>query len=189
MDMEQTDTEARPDSKKGVSRGTMILSFLALFIFLAILGWGLLRTQRGSIAIGDRVPSITLNTFDGQVINTADFAGKVIVINFWASWCQPCESEAAELEEAWLSYRDGGDVIFLGVDYVDTEPDALAYLSKFNITYPNGPDLRTAISQMFRIKGVPETYIIDREGRLAYAKIGPFMNLDEIIMAVESVRQ
>lgn len=189
MGFEPTNAEDKANNKKGVSRGTLVISFAVLIVFLVILGWGLQRTQRGSIAIGDTVPPITLNTFDGQVISTADMAGKVIVINFWASWCQPCESEAAELEEAWLGYRDAGDVVFLGVDYVDTEPEALAYLAKFNITYPNGPDLRTAISQMFRIKGVPETYIIDREGRLAYAKIGPFMNLNEIIMAVESVRQ
>jgi len=189
MGIEHNQTDSQPQAKKGVSKGVLILSFTALFIFLAIVGWGLQRTQRGSIAIGDRVPPITLNTFDGQVINTTDLAGKVIVINFWASWCQPCESEAAELEQAWQGYKDSGDIVFLGVDYVDTEPEALAYLAKFNITYPNGPDLRTVISQMFRIKGVPETYIIDREGRLAYAKIGPFMNLNEILMAVESVRQ
>ena len=85
------------------------------------------------------------------------------------------------------AYRERGDVVFLGVDYVDTEPEARAYLEKFAISYPNGPDLRTTISQLFRIRGVPETYIIDREGRLAYQKIGPFTSLAEIQAAVESV--
>ncbi len=67
-----------------------------------------------------------------------------------------------------------------GVDYVDTEPEALAYLEEFQVTYPNGPDLRTKISQAFRITGVPETYIIDQDGVIVYVRIGPFRSLEEI---------
>jgi len=107
------------------------------------------------------------------------------VINFWASWCKPCEQEAAELEKAWRIYQDSGEVTFLGVDYVDTEPEAQAYLDEFEISYPNGPDLGTRISQAFRIHGVPETYIIDKDGILAHAQIGPFQSLDEIIAAID----
>jgi len=109
----------------------------------------------------------------------------VIVVNFWASWCKPCEQEAFELEEAWQFYKPRGDVVFLGVDYVDTEPEAKAFIQQFGLTYPNGPDLRTRISQMFRIQGVPETYIIDREGRLAFVKKGPFLSVNEIRGAVD----
>jgi cytochrome c biogenesis protein CcmG/thiol:disulfide interchange protein DsbE len=113
----------------------------------------------------------------------------VVVLNFWASWCAPCSQEAAELEEAWRNYQMGDEVIFLGVDYTDTEPEALSYLAKFNITYPNGPDLRTRISQMFRITGVPETYFIDQEGKLAYVKKGPFASLAEIQAVVDGLLQ
>ena len=63
--------------------------------------------------------------------------------------------------------------MFLGIDYVDTESEALAYLEKWNVTYPNGPDLRTAISQAYRIKGVPETYIIGQDGVIVGSIIGP----------------
>ncbi len=84
------------------------------------------------------------------------------------------------MEQAWEYYQASGKVVFLGIDYVDTEIPARAFLKKFNNTYPNGPDIRTAISQMFRIKGVPETYIIDTNGVLKYVKIGTFLNADEI---------
>lgn len=84
------------------------------------------------------------------------------------------------MEAAWKAYAESGDVIFVGADYVDTEPEARGYLTKFEITYPNGPDLGTRISQMFRIKGVPETYFIDRDGHLAYVQIGPFASEAEI---------
>jgi len=89
------------------------------------------------------------------------------------------------MEQAWKEYQTRGDVIFLGVDYVDTETEAMGYINKFNITYPNGPDLRTKISQLFRIRGVPETYIIDKEGKLAAVKIGPYTSINEIRMMID----
>ena len=79
-------------------------------------------------------------------------------------------------------------MLFIGVNYVDTEPEALAYLERFDITYPNGPDLGTRISQAFRMRGVPETYIVNPEGRLTYVKIGPFESLEEILAAVDTAR-
>jgi cytochrome c biogenesis protein CcmG, thiol:disulfide interchange protein DsbE len=165
----------------------MILAFIVLAVFMWLIGWGLSRAMRGSILVGDPVPHFEMTSFDGTSLNTADYAGKVIVINFWASWCKPCEAEARELEEAHRYFEPGGEVVFLGLAYVDTEPKSLAYLNKFGITYPNGPDLATRVSQMFRVSGVPETFIIDREGRLAYFKKGPFSSTSEILSAVERV--
>ncbi|NUM44211.1 MAG: TlpA family protein disulfide reductase [Anaerolineales bacterium] len=153
------------------------VGLIALLVLVAV---GLRRRQEGPIIVGSTIPDFTITTFDNQQIHLSELKGKVVVLNFWASWCKPCEQEAADLEEAWRFYEDRGDVIFLGVDYVDTEPEALAYLTKFDITYPNGPDLRTSVSQLFRITGVPETYIIDKEGRLAAVKISPFQSLQEI---------
>jgi cytochrome c biogenesis protein CcmG/thiol:disulfide interchange protein DsbE len=123
-----------------------------------------MRSQKGPVSEGEVAPTFALNTFEGEQMNTADLKGKVILVNFWASWCKPCEEEAADLEAAWKVYQPRGDVVFLGVDSVDTEPEARAYLDKFAITYPNGPDLRTSISQAYRIRGVPETYIIGPDG-------------------------
>jgi cytochrome c biogenesis protein CcmG/thiol:disulfide interchange protein DsbE len=147
---------------------------------------GLNRAQQGTIQPGQVVDDFTLPLFSGyeyegkSEVSLDDFRGKVVVINFWASWCKPCEQEAADLQRAWDAYEPTGDVIFLGVDYVDTEPEARVYLKKFGITFPNGPDLATRISQYFRIKGVPETYFIDRDGVLHYVQVGPFTSLQQI---------
>jgi cytochrome c biogenesis protein CcmG/thiol:disulfide interchange protein DsbE len=111
--------------------------------------------------------------------------GKVVVVNFWASWCKPCEQEAADLENAWQFYQPRGDVVFLGVDYVDTESEAMEYLDKFAISYPNGPDLGTRISQAFRIRGVPETFIIAKDGTLASFQKGPYTSLAQIKAAID----
>jgi cytochrome c biogenesis protein CcmG/thiol:disulfide interchange protein DsbE len=157
-----------------------LIAWIGVFALLALLAFGLLRNQEGPVTVGETVPDFTLTTFDGERFSLEEMKGKVIVLNFWASWCKPCEEEAADLEAAWRIYEPRGDVIFLGVDYVDTETEAMIYLEKFDITYPNGPDLRTKISQAFRIRGVPETYIIGKDGKLAAFKISPFISLAEI---------
>lgn len=162
-----------------------LLLWGGLILLLMIVGLGLIRAQQGQVGQGEPAPDFELTTFEGETYRLSELEGKVVVVNFWASWCESCKPEARDLEEAWRIYQDRGDVVFLGVDYVDTEPEAKAYLEQFEITYPNGPDKRTVISQAFRIRGVPETYVIDREGEIAHRQIGPFRSLEEILAAIE----
>ena len=176
---------AASERARSLPAWVVIVAFLVLLLFLGLVWWGLNRSSQPPILIGEKVPPIVLTTFDGKQVKLADLSGKVVLVNFWASWCKPCEQEAEEMETVWRQYKDGGQVVFLGVDYVDTEPEALAYIKKFNITYTNGPDLRTQISQLFRIKGVPETYLIDKNGRLADFKIGPYTSTAELLAMIE----
>jgi cytochrome c biogenesis protein CcmG/thiol:disulfide interchange protein DsbE len=94
-----------------------------------------------------------------------DLRGQVVVINFWASWCLECRVEAAALERTWRDYRARG-VTFVGIDWLDTEKEALEYIRRYGVTYPNGPDLRGRIGRTYYLTGVPETIIIDRQGRI-----------------------
>lgn len=79
------------------------------------------------------------------------------------------------LEATWRR-EQGNDIVFLGLDYLDQEPAALAYLAEFNITYPNGPDLQSAAARSYGIKGVPETFFIDAEGKISDIVIGPIVS-------------
>jgi cytochrome c biogenesis protein CcmG/thiol:disulfide interchange protein DsbE len=162
-----------------------ILLWGGLLLLLVVLGIGLYRSQQGQVGVGEAAPDFILQSFSGETYRIVDYRGSVVVVNFWASWCESCKPEARDLEAAYQYYRPRGDVLFLGVDYVDTEPEALAYLEEFQITYPNGPDLRTEISQAFRIRGVPETFVIDKNGQIAHLQIGPFQSLDHILSVID----
>ena len=188
-------TQVVANPRRGVSLWIQILVWTLLAGLLILVGTGLARARQGTIQPGDEVPDFSLTLYSGyeyngqSVVKISDLRGKVVFINFWASWCKPCEQEAPALEQVWEYYQPSGRVVFLGIDYVDTEIPARAFLKKFNNTYPNGPDIRTEISQMFRIKGVPETYIIDTNGILSYVKIGPFLNVDEIKTIIDPLLQ
>ncbi len=173
--------------RRGVSTWVQIVIVVVLLgALFVILGLGLFRAQQGTVQPGQVIENFTLPLYSGyqldgkSEVQFSDLRGKVVVINFWASWCKPCEQEAADLQQAWIEYEPTGEVVFLGIDYVDTEPEARVYLKKFGITYANGPDLATRVSQYFRIKGVPETYFIDREGILQYVQVGPFTSVEQI---------
>lgn len=172
--------------KQGVPVWIQIVIWVFIAALLALVGVTLSKRQQGTVQPGDKIPNFTLPLFSGyehdkqSEVKLSAFEGKLVVLNFWASWCKPCEQEAAELQEAWKYYEPGGEVIFLGADYVDTEPEARAYLKKFGITFPNGPDMGTKISQIFRVRGVPETYFIDQSGTLYYVQVGPFASVNEI---------
>jgi cytochrome c biogenesis protein CcmG/thiol:disulfide interchange protein DsbE len=191
MESESIDRQSgvNPEQKKEFSKGlwrilAWIAAWVGLITILGILFFGLSKKSSGPIQIGSPAPDFSLTAYDGIRYRLSDLKDKVVVVNFWASWCKPCEQEAADLEAAWQYYKPEGQVIFLGIDWTDTEKKGLKYLGTFGITYPNGPDLGTRISQVYRITGVPETYIIDKNGNLAYAKISPFLSLDEILSAI-----
>ena len=105
------------------------------------------------------------------------------MVNFWASWCAPCAEEAPDLQQAYENYRDQG-VTFLGVAYVDSEAKATAYIEQYGITYPNGPDLRSEISDAYNIRGVPETFIVNRDGEIVFFAMEP-LTYSRISAAIE----
>jgi cytochrome c biogenesis protein CcmG/thiol:disulfide interchange protein DsbE len=172
--LESDEQRAVPGLARWIAYGLVA----ALIGFLAL---GLLNAYSAPLESGS-APDFSITTFEGETISLSSLRGQVVVINFWASWCDPCREEAAYLETTWRKYRDQG-VVFIGVDYVDTEREALAYLAEFDITYPNGPDIGTRISDQYQIQGVPETFFMAKDGTLRGNHIGPLYppDLDERI--------
>jgi cytochrome c biogenesis protein CcmG/thiol:disulfide interchange protein DsbE len=130
-------------------------------------------------------PDFTLTSYDGETITLSGLRGQVVVINFWASWCDSCADEAPDLERAWHDYRDQG-VVYVGVDYMDSDAEGRKFIERYGITYPNGPDLGNRISDMYRIAGTPETFIIDRQGEIVFFAVGP-LSFEELSAEIEKL--
>lgn len=181
---EQSDislTSIEPRKRRALGGGGRILAYGGLFALLGLFAFGLIRADSGPREAG-LAPDFTLTGYDGRQVTLSQLRGQVVIINFWASWCPPCREEAAYLEQTWRKYRDRG-VVFIGVDWVDTEKEALAYIKEFDITYVNGPDIGTRVADAYRIRGVPETFYVDKTGVLQGVHIGPLQTpiLDEKI--------
>lgn len=162
-----TDQVSTEEAPSGVSRRVLVFGG-ALVVIVALLGLLAvgLRRAGGGPEIGKPAPDFTLQLYDGGELTLSDLRGQVVVVNFWASWCDPCRDEAPALERVWRDYKDRG-VVFIGVDYVDVESSARSYLAEFDTTYPNGLDKGQRISHAYRIRGVPETFFIDKDGDIA----------------------
>jgi cytochrome c biogenesis protein CcmG/thiol:disulfide interchange protein DsbE len=154
-----------PAPRRGVGPVALLI-LLTVVAVAAVVGVAFVRNSQAQPTSG-LAPDFTLTTFDGQTMRLSDLRGQVVVLNFWASWCGPCREEAPALEAVWRDYQDRG-VTVLGVAFADLDPDSVAFLQEFGVTYPNGPDTGTVISkEQYHIKGVPETFIIDQQGEVA----------------------
>jgi len=173
--------------------------FIAVGIVIPIvwlLAYGFSRDPRyiQSPLIARQAPSFTLPLFSGGKIRLEDLRGKVVFLNFWASWCPPCRAEARTLEAAWQLYKDR-EVVFLGIDIQDTEQDAQAFLKEFGITYLNARDESGKVAIEYGVWGIPETYFIDREGRITFKQVGALgmpiitAKLDEALRGIVSAQE
>ena len=147
---------------------------LAVVPVLVLLALGFRMNPRDipSPLLGRPAPAFALATFAGAPLTLEAHRGKVVVLNFWASWCYPaCYEEAPVLERNWRAYRDRG-VVVLGVDIQDKREAAEKFVRDFGLTFPNAQDLTGTVSVNYGVYGVPETFFLDRQGRIRVKHVG-----------------
>jgi len=147
---------------------------LAAVPVLAVLAYGFRSDPRAipSPLVGRPAVAFALTSYEGAPMSLEALRGKVVVLNFWASWCYPaCYEEAPVLEAAWRAYRERGLVV-VGVDIQDTEPAASRFIKQFGLSFPNAPDPKGKVSIDYGVYGVPETFVIDKQGRIRDKKVG-----------------
>lgn len=165
--------------------------FVALaFGLLGLLAFGLARQGISATLVPVRprpAPNFSLTLFDGGRFDLSSQRGKVVVVNFWASWCVPCRTEAPVLEAIWQRYRDQG-VIVVGVNIWDSEASARAYIREFGLTFPNGPDPTGAVVVDYGVTGIPETYLISPDGTIRRKWNGPITEAS-LVTLIEGLRR
>src|SRR6476619_5060908 len=145
--------------------GAQALAVGLVVLLLALLVWKLAKGSGKEAAIGKTAPNFTLNRIDKPgTLQLASLRGKVVVLNFWASWCYPCNQEAPTLQAA--AKRWGDRVVVLGVDVNDPTSDARKFARKFKLTYPLVHDNHNVTSPRYGLTGLPETFFIDRTRKL-----------------------
>jgi len=160
--------------------GTAVALTAGLLI-LGAAGLSMWRPGAGDVAaigrrpgIGQPAPQFDLALIDGTTLSTAQHQGRVWVLNFWATWCSPCEDELPDLQTVWEEYQDQ-DVVVVGIAIHDPAEldDVEAMRTQSGITYPVGLDPREEIAGDYGITGVPETFVVDATGHVAYIHVGP----------------
>lgn len=137
--------------------------------------------------VGRPAPAFTVGALDGGgQISLDQYQGKVVVLNFWASWCIPCKEENPALTEVWERYR-GSDVVLLGVLFHDSTDAAREYTARLGNTWPTAVDESGQVAISYGVFGPPETYFIGRDGIIAGRHIGP-IDSRTLITAIETLR-
>ncbi len=169
-------------------RGWIILGGgVPILALIALLAWASIRPggNPGGLAVNSnfaeaRVDSIEardfeLQLFGGGTLKLSDLRGKVVMVDFWASWCPPCRAEVPALVKVYGEFREfeGQPVEFIGIDLWDNAGDAEIYLQQEGVTYPNGIDADGAIAIDYGVRGIPEKYFIDRDGVVVKKLSGP----------------
>jgi cytochrome c biogenesis protein CcmG/thiol:disulfide interchange protein DsbE len=177
---------APPSRTWQVVRVATVLAILALMVVLALA----FRRDPQDIrtgTIGQPAPAFDLERLDepGR-LRLADLAGKIVIVNFFASWCVPCKEEAPTLVRVWERYRKA-DVVFIGIVYQDSPQAAKDFHERLGQTWPIAIDDNARTSIAFGVFGVPETYFVGKDGRIEGRQIGPIGEAT-LIRGIEALR-
>jgi cytochrome c biogenesis protein CcmG/thiol:disulfide interchange protein DsbE len=163
-------TEKRRKPVVPIVVGLLAAALVGLLVYGVVHG-GQDTTLDDAVKAGKR-PDAPGSTIKRPILNAAgerslaDYRGQVVVLNFWASWCQPCRKEAPLLEKAQAKLAAARSGTVLGATYNDTAEDSNAFEREFKVTYPSLRDVGTDLAQGFGTRALPETFVLDRQGRV-----------------------
>jgi len=145
------------------------------FVFLCLMAFSAVAQVpgKGLTPLPQRppAPDFELPDIDGALHRLSDYRGKVVIINFWATWCPPCRAEMPSMERAWAKLRDE-DIAMLAVNVGEDEDTIFQFTANYPVTFPMLLDLDSEVIQAWPVKGLPTTFVADPKGRLAYRAIG-----------------
>jgi len=154
-----------------------VVMFVVLSIIILVVTFGIVWLQSAKyepLTVGKEGPDFSLPNLDETTVRLSDYRGKVVFLNFWATWCKPCREEMPSMEVLYRNFeRDGLVVLAISIDRVTTKKDIPPFIKSLNLTFPVLVDSWGQTDKRYKLMGVPETYIIDQQGILREKIIGP----------------
>ncbi len=144
----------------------VLVSLCYLLLPAALAGQGLSPVKGKPDA-----PDFSLPDLDGKTHRLSDYRGKVVVVNFWATWCPPCRFEMPSMQSAWLKTKDKG-VVILAIDVGEDEDTIFTFTGDYPVEFPLLLDEDSKIIHQWSVRGLPTTFVIDPDGRIVYRAIG-----------------
>lgn len=192
MSMQEHERERKPYRFRRTLLLTAAISVAVLIFVVAQIPSGSVQKNMAFSLIGQRAPDFSFPAWNGtshEQVRLSQWQKHVVVINFWASWCEACRLEVADLEATWRKYKPRS-IMFMGVAVQDNQADGTAFLRRYGVTYPSGPDGSGSIAQTYLVTnvGVPETILVNRRGIVVNKYIGAIdqATLDQAIAAAST---
>jgi len=158
--------------------------FYLILVLFALIGANLIYRYRNTINQGPHVgayaPGFSLPDRDQKNISLNDLKGKAVLLNFWATWCGPCQSEMPSIEALYQRYRDKGFVVLAVSLDEGGWPDIKNFMKQIPLSFPIVNDSKQKVGDLYQTTGIPETYLIDTEGKITDKFVGP-QNYDQEI--------
>jgi cytochrome c biogenesis protein CcmG, thiol:disulfide interchange protein DsbE len=175
----------------GRSRVMVVLVAGLILVAMFLVVW-LQSAKYEPLTVGKAAPDFQLPDLDDKEIRLSDYRGKVVFLNFWATWCKPCREEMPSMEVLYKNFeKDGLVILAVSIDRVTTKKEIPPFVKSLNLTFPVLVDSWGQTDKRYKLMGVPETYIIDREGTLREKVIGPrdWTRLDNLQILTRLIKQ
>ena len=147
-------------------------NILFILLFLGIPSALTAQENETLVKIGMEVPDFTVKMFDGQTIQIKELRGKVVLLNFWATWCPPCRMELARVEKDIIERFKNQDFVFLPISRQDSYDKIKAFREQTGYTFPMGMDPDRKIYSLFATASIPRNFVIDKTGKIVFMEVG-----------------
>jgi len=158
-----------PNKEKVMKR---VFVFVVSLLVLGSLARVNAQEKETLVKVGDDVPEFVVEMFDGQKINIKDLKGKIVLINFWATWCPPCQEELKRVQKEILDRFKGKDFVFLAISREESKEQVKKFRERNGYTFPMGLDPERKIYSKFATATIPRNFIIDKKGKIVEIEVG-----------------